>query len=110
MTGFGLPFGITVTVQRQAEDRFGNFTTTGEHQVGPCAFEPTPSQELTEQRETVTRNARLFVPPGADIQPTDRVLLPDGSRWSVSGDVLQFANPFTGWTPGGTVQLERVTG
>jgi hypothetical protein len=105
-----MPFGITVTVQRQTQDRFGNFTTASEHQVGPCAFEPTSTQELTDRRETVTRPARLFIPPGADIVPTDRIVLADGSRWSVVGDVQPFANPFTGWAPGGTVQIERVTG
>lgn len=104
------PFGITVTVQRQTEDKFGNWTTVSTHPVVGCGIDYTGSSELTVQQETVTRQATLYAPPGADIVSTDFVLFPDGSRWSVVGHVADFTNPLNGWNPGMTVQLQRVTG
>ncbi|MCW2904689.1 MAG: hypothetical protein JWO67_6954 [Streptosporangiaceae bacterium] len=110
MTAFGFPAGITVTVQRQTEDKWGNFTTTVEFPIGPCGIDYTSSTEQTEQRDTVTRLATLYTPPGSDIRAPDRVLLPDGSRWSVVGHPADFTQPLTGWNPGMTVTLQKVDG
>lgn len=105
------PYGITVTVQRQAEDRFGNFTTASEHPVGPCGIDYTGSSETSQTpSDTVNRQATLYVPAGADLTATDRVVLPDGSRWSVVGHTADFTSPMTGWNPGMTVQLQQVSG
>jgi len=110
VTQFGAG-GITVTIQHQAEDKFGNFTTTDEVPVGPCAIDFTATTEPTiEPQDTVGQNAMLYAPPGSDIRATDRVLLPDGTRWSVIGNVAPFVNPFTGWSPGTTAQIQRVQG
>src|ERR1700704_28286 len=103
-----MPYGITVTIQRQTEDKFGNWVTSGSHTVGPCGIDYTNSTELTSNQDTVSRVAVLYCPPGANIVSTDRVLLPDGSQWSVVGHTADFANPMTGWNPGLTVRLEAV--
>lgn len=111
------PHGITVTVMRMVEDKFGGYTAGPTHQVGPCGFEatggsgrPGSRERDTETSDTVTRIALLYMPPGADVRPTDRVILPDATTWQVVGDIATFSSPFTGWTPGTTVQLQRVTG
>jgi hypothetical protein len=111
VTAFGFPFGITVTVQRQTEDRFGNFTTASEQQVGPCAIDYTSSTEpIQVPSDTVAQVATLYAPAGSDVRPQDRVVLPGGTRWSVIGFPADFTNPFTGWNPGLTVRLQQVSG
>lgn len=119
MTGW-FPFGITVTVQRQGEDKWGKYVTVSEHQVAGCALNNTgssrslsgggASRESTFGQDTVEGFAELYLPPGADIVATDRIVTPDGARWSVTGAANQAVNPFTGWAPGGVVAMELVTG
>ncbi len=112
MTAAGVfPYGVMVTVQRMARDRFGNVTVTSTHRVGPCAVSMTGSDEpnVTPQ-DTVTVQAVLYVPASADIYPTDRAILPDGTKWEVIGSTLSYTNPYTGWNPGGAVRIQRVGG
>lgn len=117
MTGW-FPFGVTVTVQRRGEDKWGVFTVLSEHQISGCAFNLTGSarglkggsSELSHQQDTVTRQAELLTPPGADILPDDCVVDLDGHTWSVTGHLSEAVNPFTGWHPGGIVALTEVTG
>jgi hypothetical protein len=106
----GFTAGITVTVLRQSEDKWGNWTTTDTVTVGPCAIDYAGSTEQTAQVETLTRQAVLYPPADAEFRSTDFVLLPDGSRWSVVGAPADFTQPWSGWHPGQTVRLEAVTG
>lgn len=105
------PAGFFVTVVRQAENRFGDFTDAGEHQVGPCGIDYTASTEPAEQPvDVVTRLAVLYAPAGSDITPTDRLRLPDGTVWQVVGYVAAFSSPLTGWNPGLSVRIQKVMG
>lgn len=103
--------GITVSVLHQSEDKYGNSTTTDTVAIGPCAIDYTGSlEQLDPARETLTRRAVLYAPAGSDFRPTDYVLLPDNSTWSVVGNLAEFTQPWSGWNPGMTVRLEAVTG
>lgn len=104
------PFGITVTVQQRAQDRYGNRTTTAETTVNGCGFAPGASSEQLDARDQVAEDGNLYMPPGSTITPTDRVVLPDGTTWEVNGTPSDWASPWTGWNPGVVVPLKRVTG
>lgn len=109
------PHGVTVTVQRATQDRFGDRTYADHHDVAGCAVSPrsgdgrSASSEAGENRTTVIVGLTLYCPPDADILATDRVVLPDGA-YQVIGQPGRWASPFTGWAPGTEVALERVVG
>lgn len=115
---FGMPFGIFVTVERQTEDKWGNWVVSGTHTVGPCGIDypiakgirTSSGSELTDDRETVTRIAILYCPPDSNITSTDRVVLPDGTFWNVIGMGADYTSPLTGWNPGVAVRMTAVTG
>jgi hypothetical protein len=109
--------GHTVTVLRYTTDRYGDRTKVSEHTVDHCAFAPRvttggrDASELTDRSATVTADAELYAPPGADITPTDVVRLADGTEWEVAGAVESWQSPFPGaWAPGVVVPLRRRTG
>lgn len=105
------PHGTTVTVRRPGgEDQYGDPLPSTEHTVAGCALAPRTSTELTDLRDTVIRGYTLYGPYGADIQPTDQIVLNDDTVWQVEGDVGRWASPYTGSRPGLEVALSRVTG
>jgi hypothetical protein len=117
MATVSFPFGTTITVHRTVQDRYGNVTDTADHAVAGCALAPSSgssgqsaSTEDTDRRDTVIRGLVLYGPPGADIQATDVIELPDGTRWQVDGDTGSWTSPFSGWRAGVQVSLSRVTG
>lgn len=66
----------TVTViQPPAEDQYGDPLpgSGSEADVEGCYFQPGPSSEQTDQRDTVTSLPVLFAPPGAGIRPNSRI-------------------------------------
>jgi hypothetical protein len=103
------PYGVTVVVQRATTDRFGDRTYVDDHVLTDCAIAPRESTEATGDRATVIVGVSLYAPHGADIRPTDRLILPDGA-YQVVGQPFDYVNPFTGWAPGVEVALERVVG
>lgn len=113
--GLGLiamfPHGITVTVRRTPKDRYGDATdTTSSHAIEGCGWWPEGSTEDTDRRDTVVTRRRLATPPDPDLLPADEVEFPDGTRWDVHGAVEPWNSPLTGWKPGATALLTRVTG
>jgi len=105
------PHGETATVQRPGgETRYGDKLPGTEHTLTGCVFAPRESTELHEFRNTVIVGLTMYAPAGADIRATDTVVRSDGTRWRVEGQPGVFTSPFTGWTPGVVVALERVTG
>ena len=109
--------GYTVVVARYETDRYGDRTKVSEHTVTGCAFAPRTTAggrtiaELTDRSATVTSDAELFAPFGADITPADVVRLPDGTDWEVVGFPERWQSPFPGaWAPGTVVPLRRRTG
>ncbi len=116
MTG-PFPFGVTVTVHRQARSRFGDRTDTTSHTVAGCAIAQSLGQSVRASKEsggnladTVATGQVLYGPYDADIQSSDVIELPDGLRYQVEGDPARWSSPFTGQTFGCQVTLERVRG
>lgn len=97
--------GVTVTVQRATFDRFNDATYADHHDIPGCIEYP---QESTEANMAVTDARVLLVPHASDILATDRVRL-GGLAYQVQGLPQDWIDPFTGWTPGMRVFLERVT-
>lgn len=57
----------------------------------------------------------LFVDDDADVEKDDEFELADArgrtSRWMVDGDVdIDYANPFSTWSPGREIQIKKVGG
>ena len=97
--------GISITVQRATYSRFNDATYTDHHDISGCIEYP---QESTEADAAVTDNRVLLVPHASDIVATDRVRM-NGLLYQVQGLPQDWADPFTGWTPGMRVFLERVS-
>jgi hypothetical protein len=115
------PFGRTVTVWREVQNRFGDETVTEERTMSGCALYPTGSTEggdtargggeVGGDRSTlIVSELTMLCPPGSGITATHRVRLPDGSVWRVVGQPNSWLHPMTGWTPGEQVNLQRVQG
>ena len=94
----------TITIQRATFDRFNDATYTDHHDVTGCIEYPTAS---TEADMAVTDRREVLAPTGADVLATDRVKM-DGLIYQVIGKPKDWIDPFTGWTPGVQISLERV--
>ena len=102
--------GESVTVSRPGgTNRYGDPLPATEHQVTGCVIAPGGSDEQTESQDQVTRRATVYADLDADLTATDRLVLPDGTRWQVIGEPQRYRSPFA---PQGVcqVQIERVTG
>lgn len=92
----------TVTVRRPAVvDDHGtsvpDWRTATTHDVRGCSWQPLTSAEVTENREARLGAVRLLLPPGADLETTDRVADPRGRReFAVVGEVLDIDSPTGG--------------
>lgn len=108
--------GRPVIVHRYETDRYGDRVEVSRHAVQRTAFAPRPnamgrgSQEFTDRASTVTADAELYVPYGADVVPADVIELEDGSRWEVAGNPERWLGAFSGWKSGTVVPLHRMTG
>lgn len=107
--------GVDVTVQRATFDRFNDATYADHHVIKGClefpntsAHRDLPAQAGDLENQAVTDGRTLLFPPGSDIVPSDRIRL-DGVLFQVVGLPKEWSDPFTGWTPGGSAALERVT-
>lgn len=78
--------------------------------VPGVGVEPRPSAEpVQDARNSVTSGFTLYFPPGVEVTPKNRVLV-RGRQYDVLGEPAEWVNPFTGWTPGAVVQVERTEG
>ena len=96
------PYGVQIKVHRQSgTDRFGNPLPISTHTIDEVAHAPRNTNEITGDRDTVLAGEWLYLQPGADIQPDDRVWLPrddwnKAAPWFVDGDVQVYdSHPFT---------------
>jgi len=99
------PGGVSVIVQRASFDRFNDATYVDHHTIDGCLEFPTGT---TENNMAVTDSRTLIAPTASDIVPTDRVRL-GGLIYQVQGLPKDWVDPFTGWSPGMQVSLERVS-
>jgi hypothetical protein len=108
------PYGETVTVVTPATDPDDYSLDPGnpesEVDIPGCGVEPRPSDEPTQDaRNAVTSGFTLYLPPGTEITPQQRVQV-RGGTYAVLGEPAVWRSPFTGWEPGVVVQVERTTG
>lgn len=114
------PHGETVVFERLVDgpaDVFGNPTVVYAQPaaVAGCGFDPGGSVETYGPgRDVVVSSPRVFLPGGVTVtglalSSRDRVTV-RGLLYEVKGDPADWVNPFTGWAPGGVVELERVAG
>lgn len=104
--------GITVVVLAYERDLDGDLS--GETVAGKivgAAFAPGQSSEDTDRKAQVSTTATLYVPPGSfAVTAQHRIRFPGGLVWKVAGTPGIWINPLTGWSAGGEIRLERVTG
>lgn len=112
------PFGETVTRLRATattdpysdEDTDLSWDSPDELDVSDVAVEPLSTVEtLSDDRQRVDFDLRLYLPYGADVKPLDRVVV-RSLTYLVQGERSDWRNPFTGQTPGSVVTCTRVEG
>jgi hypothetical protein len=105
------PYGETVTRIRSVErDEFGDPIGDAEPNldIPGCGVAPRQAgEQIGQGRIAVTSGLTLYVPPGADVLPSDRFEV-RGAVWEVAGEPAVWRSPFTGWEPGREVELTRV--
>lgn len=108
------PVGIPVTLIKRvkgAPDAYGNDTWTEARTDTRGVFNPGTSAELVQGQDVLTVQPTLVVPVGTDVAFTDAIEIPTGGdRYEVDGSPNNMINVFTGWNPGITVRLRKVTG
>lgn len=110
MTPGGL-IGQRLTIERPAgTNRYGDPLPATEHTIDDCVLAPAGSSETTDRQNQVTARTTAYAPPGADVRATDRVRLPDGTRWQVDGEPQRYRSPFATGSGLCVINLERVTG
>lgn len=96
-----------------ATDRYGDETliygTDITFTIRRCAFDPGGSNEDLDGRTAVITRPTLYLPPVADIRPTDRLVI-RGRTYDVSGAAAVWTNPYSGVTAGVVVPLTEVAG
>jgi hypothetical protein len=112
--------GITITVERDTPagyDPYGDTaaTSAATHTIDGCAVAPLTADELLARgRDATVLMLHLYLPTGADLQPTDRVVIsaddPMPGRYEVEGQVRDWRSPYSGWSPGGEAVLRRAGG
>lgn len=70
---------------------------------------PNTSTDDLADGDRVNTGITLHLPFSAPVSSSDRFDV-RGQLYEVEGIPLGFRNPFTGWSPGATVSLRRVTG
>jgi hypothetical protein len=111
-SGF-LPYGFFASVERATGfDRDGVPLAQGEPiDIGRCARNQIRSVETIDGQQVVVTSEQLLCDDvDADVEPTDVLVLPDGTRWQVAGDVERFRSPLTGWAPGCVIPITRASG
>lgn len=105
---------LSITVTPKGElDRYGDRAPQGDGRViRGCFMAPSSSRDLSANaREGVEVVVTLYAPAGAVIGAHEQVQIEgiDG-LWEVDGEGFGWQNPMTGWHPGFTARLKKVTG
>jgi hypothetical protein len=107
--------GETVGVIRPTveTDRYGDVTTVyGDvvtQEIEHCAFDPGGTSEVLDGRMAVITRPTLYLPPGADVRASDRVVV-RGRTYDVGGEPAVWTNPYSATTKGVVVPLGEVAG
>lgn len=114
MPTFPTPYTVQVhTYQASALDPHGNLVDLWDEDGTEVAVygwaPPSPDTETLGGREAITRGLDLFVPPGVEVGPQDRITV-DGVRYDVVGHTEDFTHGPFGWRPGNRINLTRADG
>lgn len=106
------PHGFPVTVKRAGgHDRHGIALPGSEHLIANCARDQVNTGTTNDGTLVVATTERLLCDdPTADVREGDSLILPDGSRWTVTGEIDRPRSPFTGWAGGCVIPIEHATG
>jgi hypothetical protein len=102
------PFGVTATVYSTARDRHGDRTREPVGTIDGCGLAPESSTEDNDKRAQTVMTTALYVPPTTVTVDSQSEIEVDGHLWQITGDPQWWRNPFTGWSPGGVLHLQRV--
>ncbi len=121
---FPFPYGgITITVERPVYNRYNDVDHYDEHTIENCTEYPSGSDEASPN-VGVSDARTLLVPSGSDIQALDRIVLHNGddptppakgtpqrgaATYNVVGRPKDWTHAMTGWQPGMTLDIEKVT-
>lgn len=104
---------ITLTVTPIGErDSKGDRTPDGPtRQIPNCLVAPSSTSDINAAlREGTDTVVTVFAPAGAQIGPHERVEIPGRTgTFRTVGDPSDWSHP-SGWQPGVTIQLRKVTG
>jgi hypothetical protein len=104
------PFGETVTITRQTDNAYGDWSAGDTHTIEGCAVWPTTGTEtVAGGMDIVVFGLTLLMPPGSDVLSTDTVIVRDTS-YNVNGEPTFYKSPLTGTRGGLEVQLKAITG
>ncbi|MFD6068618.1 MULTISPECIES: hypothetical protein [Amycolatopsis] len=110
MTPEGL-IGQRLTISRPAgTNRYGDPLPGTEHPLDDCVLAPGGSSETTDRADQVSTQMTVYTGLHADVAATDRVTLPDGTRWQVVGTPARYPSPVTADHGVCVINLERMTG
>lgn len=80
-------------------------------QIGRCGRNQSSSTETVAGEQVVVTTEQLLCDDvDADVQPTDVLVFPDGTRWQVAGDIVRARSPLSGWAPGCVIPIKRASG
>jgi hypothetical protein len=108
--------GQALVVQRSGgTDRFGGSESIEEHTSSGWVLAPDGGEEVVAGGDRVSSQLTAYGPVDSDVIATDRVVLPDGTRWDITGDPERFRTPLHGHPFSSAqgvcvIHLKRVTG
>ncbi len=102
---------MEITIYRPGgTDIYGNPIDGVEVSTADVIVAPRADSEATSPgRSAVIVGYTIYLPPGSDLRPTDRVII-DDVAYEVDGQVGHWVNPFTGIDRGYQAALRRVDG
>lgn len=110
---FPTPWTVDVLHPLEGQDEYGN-DLDGHDYANPdtqrvYGWSPAGTSEQGGWRTQVTADLQVYAPPGFRCGPQDLVVV-DGVRYHVEGDLEDYTHGPFGWTPGVRVNLSKVTG
>lgn len=98
----------TVTTDRRG-DTVHTYGATATHQVVGVAVEPRESREVNDGRTATVVGLNLYLPVGADIEPTDRLVV-RSETFEADGEMADWRHPLAAGVGGLVLAVKRVAG
>jgi len=108
------PYGFTATVERPTgfdDEGISLESEFPDKTIARCARDQVSTVETVDGAQVVVTKERILCDdPDADVHESDVLILPDGTRWNVTGEPDRPSSPFSGWNPGCVIPVERAAG